>query len=62
MLKKTGIAAGIILIELTAIVFCITSCAIHINGTKPVYKSDAWTNLLQKHVGKDGLVDFRIIK
>ena len=58
MLKKTGIAAGIILIELTAIVFCITSCAIHINGTKPVYKSDAWTNLLQKHVGKDGLVDY----
>jgi len=58
MLKKTGIAAGIILIGLTAIVFCITSCAIHINGTKPVYKSDAWTNLLQKHVGKDGLVDY----
>ena len=58
MLKNAGIAAGIILIGLTATVFCISSCAIHINGTKPVHKSDAWTNLLQKHVGKDGLVDY----
>lgn len=57
-LKKVGIAAGIILIGLTATVFCITSCAIHISGTKPVQKSDAWTDLLQKHVGKDGLVDY----
>lgn len=56
--KTAGIAAGIILTGLTATVFCITSCAIHINGTKPVQKSEAWTNLLQKHVGKDGLVDY----
>ena len=58
-LKKAGIAAGIILTGLITTVFCITSCAIHINGTKPVQKSDEWTNLLKKHVGKDGLVDYK---
>jgi hypothetical protein len=56
--KKIGIAAGIVLAGLTATIICISSCAIHINGTKPAQKSDAWTSLLQKHVGKDGLVDY----
>ena len=57
--KKARIAAGIFLIGIIATVCFITGCAIHINGTKPVQKTDAWTNLLQKYVGKDGLVDYR---
>ena len=45
-------------------VFCLSlilfsGCAIHIKGTKPVYNYDAWTTLLQKHVNKKGLVDYK---
>ena len=57
-LKKAGIITAVIIIGLATTLFCITGCAIHINGTKPVEKADAWTSLLQKHVGKDGLVDY----
>ena len=58
IIKKTGIAKGMGIIGLTITIFCLTSCAIHIKGTKPVMNTDVWTELLQKHVGKNGLVDY----
>ena len=52
-LKKVGIAAGIILTGLILTVFCMTSCAIHIKGTKPVQKNDAWTELFNSPINFD---------
>lgn len=40
------------------ILFCVSGCAIHIKGTNQVQKGNIWTDLLQKHVRKDGLVDY----
>lgn len=36
----------------------VSGCGINIKGKEPVYSFNAWTSLLQKHVGKDGLVDY----
>jgi hypothetical protein len=37
----------------------LTSCGIHIKGKGPVISHDAWTTLLKKHVGDDGLVNYQ---
>lgn len=37
----------------------ITGCGININGKGSVISHDQWTVLLKKHVGTDGLVDYK---
>lgn len=46
-------------IILFIVISSFTRCGIHINGKGPVVSHDKWTALVEKHVGTDGLVDYK---
>jgi hypothetical protein len=58
-MKKIGIGFVGTVIILGACVWCMSSCGIRISGKGPVISHEKWTNLLRKHVGNDGLVDYK---
>ena len=49
----------IISTSITMLIFFITGCGIHITGKNSVKKNELWTSLVKKHVGADGLVDYK---
>lgn len=57
-LKKAATFQAIVIIVAT-LIFSITGCGIHISGKNPVEKNELWTSLVKKHVGADGLVDYK---
>ena len=59
MLKRIGIGLFASVIILFASVWCLVSCGIRISGKGKLISHNSWTELLKKHVGTDGLVDYK---
>lgn len=58
-MKRISIGLSALIVMLFVSIWYLTSCGIHITGKGKVISHNSWTELLKKHVGTDGLVDYK---